>query len=91
MYQKKDPREVSAARSRAAKMRKHNNGGRKKGVPNKNTDPKLRAEPTKSVTIYQSDYDVFRVLAFKAKSTLAGFFHKVAVHMKEKNASAFEN
>ena len=62
-------------------------GGRKKGVPNKNTT--ASAEPVHSVQVRESAYKIFVRLAHVANQTLTGFMSKVAESLKLKNAKHF--
>ena len=71
----KTPAELSAARSRAAKSRKHNRGGRPVGSQK---DPSLKVIPTRSLTIREPDYLVFRKYAFVNNITIADATHRFA-------------
>lgn len=71
----KNAAELSAARSRAAKSRKHNRGGRPAGS---RTNPDLLAVPTRSLSIREPDYNVFRKYAFLNNLTIAEAIHRLA-------------
>lgn len=71
----KNAAELSAARSRAAKSRKHNNGGRPVGSQK---DPALKAVPTRSLTVKEPDYHVFRKYAFENNITISDAIHRLA-------------
>lgn len=71
----KSAAELSAARSRAAKSRKHNRGGRPAGSK---TNPELKAVPTRSLTVREPDYQVFRKYAFVNNITIADATHRLA-------------
>ena len=71
----KNAAELSAARSRAAKSRKHNRGGRPAGSK---TNPELKAVPTRSLTVRDPDYQVFRKYAFVNNIQIAETMHRLA-------------
>ena len=71
----KNAAELSAARSRAAKSRKHNRGGRPAGSK---TNPELKAVPTRSLTVREPDYQVFRKYAFVNNIQIAETMHRLA-------------
>ena len=71
----KNAAELSAARSRAAKSRKNRRGGRPAGT---SKDPTKRAVPTRSLTIRDPDYHVFRKYAFKSDIQIAEAMHRLA-------------
>lgn len=71
----KNAAELSAARSRAAKMRKHNRGGRPAGSQK---DPSKKAVPTRSLTIREPDYLVLRKYALEKGVTIAEATHRLA-------------
>ena len=71
----KNAAELSAARSRAAKSRKHNRGGRPAGSK---TNPELKAVPTRSLTVRDPDYHVFRKYAFKSNIQISEAIHRLA-------------
>lgn len=87
-YQKKyaTAAERSAAFSRAAKSRKHNNGGRPKGSPNKNPVPRV---PSRTLTVRQPDYEVIVKCAFAANVPQVEFLHIWAESLKAKNPHLF--
>ena len=70
----KSAAELSAARSRAAKSRKHNRGGRPAGS---RTNPELKAIPTRSLTVREPDYQVFRKYALVNNLSIADATHKI--------------
>ena len=87
--------ERSAAFSRAAKSRKHNNGGRPKGAPNKNPVPRV---PSRTLTVRQPDYEVFVKCAsihkeddkaIKNGVPIVEFMHLLAESLKKKNPNIF--
>ena len=87
--------ERSAAFSRAAKSRKHNNGGRPKGSLNKNPVPHV---PSRTLTVRQPDYEVFVKCASchnkdernaKPGVPIVEFMHVLAEHLKAKNPAIF--
>ena len=71
----KNAAELSAARSRAAKSRKQNKGGRPAGSKK---NPELKAVPTRSLTVREPDYQVFRGYAFKSNIQIAEAMHGLA-------------
>ena len=71
----KSAAELSEARSRAAKSRKNNRGGRPAGSK---TNPELKAVPTRSLTVREPDYQVFRGYAFKSDIQIAEAMHRLA-------------
>lgn len=87
-YQKKyaTDAERSLAFSRAAKSRKHNNGGRPKGSPNKNPAASI---PTRTMKVREPDYKVFVKLAGVKNSHLVDFMHIVADTLKSRNPQIF--
>lgn len=74
----KNAAELSAARSRAAKSRKHNNGGRPVGSRN---NPERKAVPTRSLTVREPDYQVFRKYAFNKEITISETIHRLAASL----------
>lgn len=78
--------ERSAAFSRAAKSRKHNNGGRPKGSPNKNPVPRV---PSRTMTVREPDYKVYVKCASHNGVPIVEFMHILADHLKAKNAELF--
>jgi len=87
-YQKKyaTDAERSLAFSRAAKSRKHNNGGRPKGSPSKNPSS---AVPVYTMKVREPDYKVLAKLASVQGSHLVDFMHTVAEALKARNAHIF--
>ncbi|MBQ4199610.1 MAG: hypothetical protein II649_06980 [Kiritimatiellae bacterium] len=79
----KSAAELSAARSRAAKSRKHNRGGRPAGS---RTNPELKAVPTRSLTVREPDYLVFRAYAFKSNIQIAEAMHRLARSLLKNHA-----
>ena len=71
----KNAAELSAARSLAAKSRKHNRGGRPAGAQK---DPSMKVVPTRSLTVREPDYLVFRKYAFVKNITIADATHRLA-------------
>ena len=71
----KNAAELSAARSRAAKSRKHNRGGRPAGST---IDPAKKAVPTRSLSVREPDYQVFRKYAFVNNITISEAIHRLA-------------
>ena len=71
----KNAAELSAARSMAAKSRKNNRGGRPVGSK---TNPELKAIPTRSLSVRDPDYQVFRAFAFKHNIQIAEAMHRLA-------------
>jgi hypothetical protein len=89
----KSKEELSLLRSRIAKegveKRKeigYKNVGRKKGWTK---DPELKAVPTKTLTVRQSDYEVFTKCAYAENVAQVEFMHKIAEKLKEKNPQLF--
>lgn len=82
-YIKKDPLEVSKARSLAAKARKNCRGGRPRGSTK---DPSELAEPVTSIAIMECDREVLRRYAYQQNTSLKGAFHllmeKIAPQLK---------
>lgn len=77
--QKLTPEELSRIRAeagrkgaKATKERGHFRGGRPKGST---SNPELLMEPTTSVSVAQSDYEILRRYAYKVNNTLKGAFH----------------
>lgn len=87
-YQKKyaTDAERSAAFSRAAKSRKHNNGGRPKGSPNKNP---AAAIPVRTMKVREPDYQILTKLASVKNIHLVDFMHIVADALKARNPKIF--
>jgi len=71
----KNAAELSAARSLAARSRKHNRGGRPAGSQK---DPSMKVVPTRSLTVREPDYLVFRKYAFVNNITIAEATHRLA-------------
>ena len=71
----KNAAELSAARSRAAKSRKHNRGGRPAGSQK---DPSQKVVPTRSLTVREPDHHVFRKYAFVNNITISEAIHRLA-------------
>lgn len=87
------PEELSRIRSEAGKKgakatreRGHFRGGRKKGTPN--TNP-LIGEPSRTLSVRQSDYNVFVRCANAADKPIVSFMHDVAESLKKKNPVLF--
>ena len=74
----KSAAELSAARSLAARSRKHNRGGRPAGS---RTNPELKAVPTRALTVREPDYQVFRKYAFVNNIQIAEAMHRLARSM----------
>lgn len=78
--------ELSAALSAAAKGRTNNRGGRPKGSKNKGPS---RRVPTRTLTVREADYDVFRVCAHAADVPLVEFMHLNAEGLQRRNPQLF--
>lgn len=78
--------ERSAAFSRAAKSRKHNNGGRPKGSLNKNPVPRV---PSRTMTVREPDYKVYVKCASHNGVPIVEFMHLLAESLKKKNPNIF--
>jgi len=87
-YQRKtrNATELSAALSAAALGRKKNNGRRPKG--SKNKVPSKRT-PTRTMTVRESDYEVFRAAARAAAVPIVEFMHLNAEGLKRRNPQIF--
>lgn len=87
-YERKtrDAAELSAALSAAAKGRKHNHGGRPRG--SKNAGPSKRV-PTRTMTVREADYEVFRLCAHAANVPMTEFMHLNAEGLKRRNPGLF--
>lgn len=78
--------ELSAFRSKLARERTNNRGGRPKGSPNKN--PRERV-PSRTLTVRQPDYEVIVRCANAADVPLVELLHIWAESLKLKNAELF--
>lgn len=76
----KNAAELSAARSAAAKSRRHCRGGRPAGSQK---DPSQRAVPTRSLCIREPDYQALRKYAFLGEMTIAEAVHRVVKPLVE--------
>lgn len=78
--------ELSAALSAAARGRAHNNGGRPKGSKNKGPSKRV---PTRTMTVREEDYGVYRLCAHAANVPMVEFMHLNAEGLKKRNPQLF--
>lgn len=93
MTKKLSKEELSRIRSEAGRKgaqallkSKNFKGGRPKGSSNKNP---VAREPSRTMTVRQSDYEVFVKCAFAANLPQVELLHRVAENLKAKNPQLF--